>query len=119
MFLSYSFTQPYYLYVQYLKYNVFPANVTLTFDSTPSSDPADYIMYSKGGITMVPQQFGFTTLDGSLSISGNNVTLVMPITMDSDIYLTFSYQGNMLPFYIRCNQDYTYTTPAILKGYAA
>lgn len=115
---SYALTQPYYLYVQYLKYNVVPGVVTLTFDSTPSSNPADYSAVLLGGILSAPITLGFSDIDGTLSISGLTVALTMPVVAEFNSYIQVSYQGQKLPFHVRCKEDYRYTVPAIFTGIA-
>ena len=115
-FLSYTFTQPYFKYVENWEYDVIPGTITLTFDSTPSSEPSDYYMSTSGGIIMYQERVGFSTYDQTLVFDGNNVTLTVPINMDTNIYMQFYYQGNPLPFRIRADQDTTYETPAIFVG---
>lgn len=116
MFLSYSITQPYYLYIENYEYNVIPGVITLTFDTVPSHTPADYRMVAVQGILMNTETVGFTTYDQTLSFSGNTASLTVPINMDSNTYMQFYYQDSPLPFRILCAQDITYETPAIFKG---
>jgi hypothetical protein len=113
---SYTLTQPYYQYVEYLKYNVIAGIITLTFDSTPSSDPADYSATLLGGTLSAPMTLGFSTVDGSLSISSLSVALTMPVVAENNSYIQISYQGEKLPFHVRCKEDYRYTQPAIFTG---
>lgn len=118
MFLSYTYTQPYYYYVEQLLYNVIPGTVTLTFDSTPSSDPADYQMVASQGILMFTEMFGFNILPPkpTITFSGNTVTLTMPINMDTGVVMQIFYQGSKLPFHIVCTEDFSYETPSIWVG---
>jgi len=117
-YLSYSYVNPYLLYIENLAYNVQPGIVTLTFDSPPSTNAADYQVIATQGILMYTVPIGFSTLDGSLVLSGNTAILTLPINMDTNAYMQFYYQGAELPFRIRCNQDPTYQLPAIFQGLA-
>ena len=116
MFQSYSFTQPYYLYVEMLKYNVIPSNITLNFDSLPSTNPSDYQAIITNGIIMFEEAIGFSTIDNTLQFSGNSVIITLPINIDTNAYIKFYYQTSLLPFTIRAAQDPTYQTPAIFLG---
>lgn len=118
MFVSYDYQQPYYQYIENYSYDVIPGTVTLTFDSAPSTDPADYKMTTAQGILMFSEMVGFTTYDGTLALSGNTATLTLPINMDTGVVMQFYYQGVALPFRIRANEDYSYETPAIFQGVA-
>jgi hypothetical protein len=116
--VSYSFTQPYFEYIEGLAYNVIPGTVTLTFDSSASTDPADYRVRAIGGILDSDFDIGFTVLqpNPTLAVSGLTATLTVPVTMDSNCYMSFYYQGSILNFQIRANEDTTYETPAIFEG---
>lgn len=116
--VSYSFTQPYFLYIELEAYNVIPATVTLNFSSAASTNPADYAALAIGGILDSDLPLGFTMLqpNPTLSVSGSTAILTMPITMDSNCYMFFYYQGLELNFKLRANQDTTYETPAIFEG---
>ena len=116
MFLSYSFTQPYYIYVEMLEYNVVPSNITLTFDTPPSTNPSDYQAVITNGIIMFEEAIGFSTVNNTLQFSGNTVILTLPINVDSNAYVKFYYQTALLPFTIRAAQDPTSETPAIFQG---
>lgn len=113
IFESYTFTQPYFKYIENLEYNVIPGTVTLTFDSPPSSAPGDYTGAAMQGVLMYTENLFFQQYDNTLSISGNTATLTLPINMDSNCYIQLSYQGTKLPFHILCEQDPTYQRPAI------
>ncbi len=117
VYQSYSITQqPYYIYVEYLKYNVVPGIITITFDSAPSTNQADYLMKAYGGNLDANIQFGFSTVDSTFQLSGNSVILTVPTSMGFGVYMQFYYQGATLPFQIRCNQDPLYVVPAIFVG---
>lgn len=117
VYQSYSITQqPYYIYVEYLKYNVVPGVITITFDSSASSNPADYLMIASGGNLDAQIQFGFSTVDSTFLYSGDSVSLTVPVTMGFGVNMQFYYQGTALPFQIRCNQDPLYVVPAIFMG---
>lgn len=117
-YISYSIIQPFYRYIQYYAYNVVPGVITLTFDSPPSTNPADYSAILLGGILSAPLLLGFSTVDNSLVFNGNSVSLTCPVVAEFNSYLQFSYQGSKLPFHIRAAEDYRFTQPAIFKGIA-
>lgn len=116
VFQSYTFTQPYFEYIEQLAYNVISGTVTLTFDSPPSSDPADYIGKAVQGILMYNVPLNFQQYDMTLSVSGNTATLTFPINMDTNCYFQLYYQGSALPFHMFCSEDYSYETPSIWIG---
>lgn len=115
-FQSYSITQPYYEYVEYLKFNVIPGTITLTFDEPPSTNVIDYSYVLLQGILMFTDYVGVSELDESIVFSGNTATITAQINADSNCYLQVYYEGQPLPFHIFCKQDKTYNTPAIWTG---
>lgn len=117
-FLSYTFTQPYYRYIEEFEYNVIPATVTLTFDDVPSTSPNDYLMQAYQGILMYTVNVKFQQYDNTLSFSGNTAILTLPINIDSNAYVQFFYENSRLPFHILASEDVTYQTPAIFIGKA-
>ncbi len=117
-FISYTFTQPYYVYQENWKYNVIPGTITLTFDTDASVTPSDYRVEATQGKLMYTVQIGFSYIDSTLSTSGVNATLTLPINMDSNAYIQVYYQGSKLNFLIRCSEDFSYETPAIFEGYS-
>lgn len=116
MLVSYSYTQPYYEYIEYVEYNVVPSVVTLTFDTEPSSDPADYRSVATGGGLDIDVDISFSEYNQTFSADGNSVELTMPVTMSGNCYMYFYYQGSLLNFRLRAAVDSSYETPAIFQG---
>lgn len=117
-YVSHTITQPYYIYVQYLKYNVVPGVITLTFDSPPSQFAEDYIATAIGGSLDAQFTFGFSPVGNTLSFSGDTVSLTMPVVMENNCYIQISYRGTELPFRIKAKEDYRYVLPAIFETVA-
>ena len=118
MLLSYSYTQPYYVYVENLEYNVVPGTLTLNFDSSASSDPNDYLCIAEGGELDNQTNIRFSLYDQTLAIDGSSSVLTLPVTMSGNCLIYVYYQGSLLNFRIRANIDFSRETPAIFEGLA-
>lgn len=113
-FTGFSFTQPFFRYVEEVEYNVVPATVELLFSAPPSHDVTDYISEISGISFEVPVNLKFSSVDGTIEFSGNSVILTLPVTLQDDGYIKISYQGSYLPFILRANNDPSHETPAII-----
>lgn len=118
MLLSYSYTQPYYIYVENLKYNVVPGTLTLNFDTGASSDANDYLCIAEGGDLNNQTNIRFSLYDQTLVVNGNSAVLTLPVTMSGNCLIYIYYKGVLLNFRVRANIDFSYETPAIFEGLA-